>query len=52
MKGKWQNFEEVGISQQQKGLLKSPCFNFPLYQMFLLGSIIIDLTLSSLPHIN
>ena len=52
MKRKWRNFEEVGISQQQKGLLKIPCFNFPLYQMFSLGSVIIDLALPSLPYIN
>ena len=42
------NFEEAWISQQQKGL----CFNFPLYQMFSLGSVIIDLALPSLSHIN
>ena len=45
------NFEEAGISAT-KGLLTSPYFNFPLYQMFSLGSVTIDLALPSLPHIN
>ena len=26
---KWRHFEEVGISQQQIGLLKNPLFLFP-----------------------
>ena len=45
-------FEEVGLSQQQKGLLKFPCFNFPLYEVISFDSVIIDPDLPSLPHIN
>ena len=45
-------FEKVGISQQQKGLLKIPLFNFPLYELISFGSVIIDLALPSLSHIN
>ena len=49
MKGKWRLFEEVGISQQQKGLLKIPLF---LYEVISFGSVIISLALPNLPHIN
>ena len=45
-------FEEVGISQQQKGLLKIPLFYFPLYEVISFGSVIIGLALLNLPHIN
>ena len=38
------NFKEVKM--------QSSCFNFPLYQMFSPGSVIIDLALPSLPHIK
>ena len=30
-------------SQQQKGLLKFPCLNFPLYEVISFGSVIIEL---------
>ena len=43
-------FEEVGISQRLKGLLKFPCFNFVFYEVISFGSVIIVLAFPNLPH--
>ena len=43
--------KNLGYLRSNEFFLKTPCFYFPLYQKCSIGIVIIDLALSSFPHI-